>query len=69
MDEVYTTKQGDTWDIISYKAYGDCKYIGLLMQNNFNLLDTFIFSSGIEVVIPALPEEENGSIPDWRNDE
>lgn len=69
MDEVYTTIQGDTWDMISYKVYRDSKHIGLLMQKNFNLLDTFIFSSGIEVIIPALPEEENESIPDWRNDE
>lgn len=69
MDEIYITVQGDTWDIISYKVYGDSKYIGYLMQNNFDLLDTFMFSSGIEVYIPALTEEESDSIPDWRKDE
>ena len=31
----YTTVQGDTWDLISYKVYGSEKYIGNLMQANF----------------------------------
>ncbi|MGB8452726.1 MAG: tail protein X [Anaerocolumna sp.] len=62
----YITVQGDTWDLISYKAYGTSKHIGLLMQNNYNLLDTFIFSAGIEVIVPELTEEETGDLPDWR---
>lgn len=66
MDDYYITVQGDTWDLISYKVYGDSKYIGILMQNNFDLLDIFIFSAGTEVYIPQLTQEESEDIPEWR---
>lgn len=64
--DIYITVQGDTWDKISYNVYGSSKYIGLLMQNNFDLLDTFIFSAGTEVNIPELTETDSEDIPDWR---
>jgi len=64
--DIYITKQGDTWDLISHNVYGTSKYIGLLMQNNFNLLDTFIFGAGTEVNIPELSEEKSEDIPEWR---
>lgn len=63
---IYITSQGDTWDIISYKVYGSEKYIGLLMQNNFKLLDIFQFSSGVEVYIPEIAEDNVQNLPDWR---
>ena len=46
MDEnrIYTTVQGDMWDSIAYHFYGDVKYIGLLLQNNLDLLDLCFFS-------------------------
>jgi phage tail protein X len=62
----YITVQGDTWDMISFKVYGTSKYIGLLMENNYDLLDIFLFSAGIEINVPELPEEEENDIPDWR---
>ena len=64
--DTYITVQGDTWDMISYKVYGSSKYIGLLMESNYNLLDIFIFSAGVEVNVPELPEEEAADIPNWR---
>lgn len=30
--EQYTTVQGDTWDIIAKKVYGNEKYAGYLME-------------------------------------
>ncbi|WOO34952.1 tail protein X [Anaerocolumna sp. AGMB13020] len=62
----YITVQGDTWDMISFRVYGTSKYIGLLMENNYDLLDIFLFSAGIEINVPELPEEEENDIPDWR---
>lgn len=61
----YITVQGDTWDLISYKVYGSSKYIGLLMENNYDLLEIFIFSAGIEVNTPDLPEITD-DLPEWR---
>ena len=31
MDTTYTTRQGDQWDAIAKKVYGDEKYAGYLM--------------------------------------
>ena len=47
MDEnrIYTTVQGDMWDSIAYQFYGDVKYIGLLLQNNADLLEIYGFSA------------------------
>lgn len=62
----YITEQGDTWDKISFKVYGSSKYIGLLMESNYNFIDIFIFSAGYEVNIPELSEEQMEDIPEWR---
>ena len=42
-DKTYTTIQGDAWDAIAYKVYGDESYTGWLMQHNLPLLDTLVF--------------------------
>ena len=49
MASTYVTKQGDTWDLIAKKVYGAEKYLDHLMAHNFDLLDHFVFSAGIEV--------------------
>lgn len=65
-NRIYTTVQGDMWDSIAYEFYGDVKYIGLLLQNNTDLLDVFVFSAGTSVYIPELPEEDEEDVPEWR---
>lgn len=70
----YKTIQGDTWDGIAYKIYGDEKYTDFLMQNNFELLDIFVFKAGIIVKTPELPdsqsevEENYDEDYDWRTE-
>ena len=56
MESTYTTKQGDVWDKIAYEVYGDEEYTGWLMENNFPLLDTFVFDAGVVLQTPAPPE-------------
>jgi len=62
----YSTIQGETWDNIAFKAYGDEKYASFLMANNYPFLDILVFSSGTVLNIPELPEEEEGELPPWR---
>lgn len=62
----YITTQGDTWDFIAKKVYGDEKYLDYLMVNNFPLLDYFVFPAGVEVVTPILPKERMEELPSWR---
>ena len=70
----YKTIQGDTWDSIAYKIYGDEKYTDFLMQNNFELLDIFVFKAGTIVNTPELPdsqskvEENYDEDYDWRTE-
>ncbi len=63
----YTTVQGDTWDSIAYKAYGAGheSQAGTLMQNNWDLLDYFVFPAGIVVQIPEL-DTDTSDLPPWR---
>jgi len=67
MSKVYTTVQGDTFDMIAYKQLGDCKYTGELMEANRDLIDHFIFSSGEKVVIPDVEDLSIvKNLPPWR---
>lgn len=65
--EQYETVQGDTWDIIARKVYGDEKYAGFLMQHNWPQLETEIFPGGITLNIPELTEEADDDLPIWRD--
>lgn len=67
MASTYTTKQGDTWDAIAFAVYGDVAQVGFLMQNNFPLLDTFVFDAGVVLQTPELPESvTEATRPIWR---
>ena len=67
MANTYTTRQGDAWDALAFRVYGDEKYTGWLMQNNFPLLDTFVFGQGVVLQTPPPPEDdETAYMPIWR---
>lgn len=63
----YTTIQGDMWDLIAYKVYGNERYINLLLEANQKHRNTAIFSAGVVLTCPDihadyLPE----FLPPWR---
>lgn len=62
----YTAIQGDVWDLIAYKLYGDEKYMKNLVEANWKYIDTVVFSSGTLLNVPDLPEEEVDGVPFWR---
>ncbi len=66
MASTYETKQGDTWDLMAYDLYGDEKYMRYLMEANLPLLDIMVFSSGVKIYVPDLPEETDEDLPFWR---
>lgn len=68
MAKTYTTVQGDTWDLIAYKLYGEEKYMRYLIEANWPMLDVLIFSSGMVLTVPDLPEETDEDTPFWRSD-
>lgn len=62
----YTTIQGDVWDLIAYKLYGDEKYMKDLVEANWKYIDVVVFSSGTVLNVPEIPEEELEGAPFWR---
>lgn len=62
---MYVTRQGECWDEVAKAVYGSEKYVGILMQNNMELLDIAVFSAGTRIRTPELPKEEN-NVPPWR---
>ena len=69
MENTYTTKQGDAWDAVAHKVYGDVKVTGWLMQNNFPHLDIFVFDAGVVLQTPEPPEDDQlANLPIWRTE-
>ena len=63
----YTTKEGDTWDAISYRAYGDVKYMADIILANEGPVDVDL-PAGIVLKIP-IKEFANtniDSVPFWK---
>lgn len=61
----YTTMQGDTWDLISYRAYGSEFYTDDLFKVNLQYSDIAVFSAGLVIIIPDIVAEAPVSVPPW----
>ena len=66
--KTYTTTQGDTWDYISLKELGSETHTLLLLKSNPDRAKTNIFSAGIPLNIPDIPESTitADSLPPWK---
>ena len=62
----YITTQGDTWDFISFKAYGDEHHIDKLIKANPKYRNTTIFLANVELIIPELELERIDTLPPWK---
>ncbi len=70
----YITQQGDTWDYIAWRVYGDEYMETILLQANPQYLTTYLFEAGCRLWCPeaesvADEEEEEEEIPEWRRDD
>lgn len=63
---VYRTVQGDTWDMIAYKQLGSTYYTDRLVSANLKYREIFLFTAGIELVLPEIPETLSSSLPPWK---
>jgi phage tail protein X len=66
----YVSKQGDRWDIIAMKAYGDASLINGLIESNASVVISPIIPLGTRIIVPIL---ESGDIqidsellPPWK---
>ena len=66
MSNTYITKAGDCWDYIAFQQLGSCQYVNKLMDANRQLIDTSIFSAGVELILPDIEKKVHVALPPWR---
>lgn len=66
--KTYTTTQGDAWDYIALKEMGSEMHTHILLKANPDHAKTNIFSSGITLNIPDIPESTviADNLPPWK---
>ena len=64
----YTTKQGDTWDTVAFKAYGDATRINEIIAANPNVPITDQIAANTILNIPIIPEPtlDETLLPPWK---
>ncbi len=62
------TQHGETWDMISWRIYGDEHHVKKLMDANRKHRHVRIFSAGVKIRAPELdPDEQAAStLPPWK---
>ena len=66
MIKEYITKQGDTWDLIAYRVYGNEKYMTQLIEANTQYREVVFFSANIRLVVPSIKTPIPERLPPWR---
>lgn len=65
----YYTTQGDMWDGISKKVYGNEKYAGEIMKANPEYAEVYIFGAEVELNIPDIDLTPKPKLmPPWRSE-
>lgn len=66
MPNTYTTTQGDAWDSIAYKLWGEERLAHKLMQANPQHMDVLIFPAGVTLLVPhAEKKQKTFFLPPW----
>lgn len=68
MAKTYTTKLGDTWDVISLIAYNSELFTAELVKANWEHRDVGMFGAGIVLSLPtvSLARRDDTNLPPWR---
>lgn len=64
---LYSTVQGDTWDIISKKVYGTEFHTDVLMKSNPDFGHVLFFSANVQLIIPEIKQAQQfADLPPWK---
>lgn len=63
---VYKTIQGDTWDGIAVKVYGDEKYMNELFEANQAYREIIIFPANVSLSLPDIQTQTTTILPPWK---
>lgn len=66
----YITKQGDRWDTIAFKAYGDASLVNGIIEANTSIVISPTLEVGTRVIVPILESGEiqidSELLPPWK---
>jgi len=66
----YVVKQGDRWDTIAFKAYGDASLIEGIIEANLSVVISPVLEVGTRLVIPILEDGDiqldSELLPPWK---
>lgn len=63
----YVTKDGDRWDLIAQRAYGDPWAFEAIVAANPHVPIRPVLPGGIELMIPVRePKVETSDVPPWK---
>ena len=63
------TQQGDTWDILAKRSYGDERFMDVLIKANPTHQEVMFFSAGVILDVPAIDTSSNVhqmNLPPWK---
>jgi len=62
----YITIEGDTWDAIAYRHYGNAYRYAPILAANRHVPITPVLPAGLVLTIPVLPREpDTQNLPPW----
>ena len=64
----YVTIQGDTWDGIAFRLWGEERHMNRLMAANPDHADVLIFPAGLRLGVPEAPPPatlKTSELPPW----
>lgn len=66
MTKTYTTIQGDMWDLIAKRLYGDEAALNVLLEANQQYADTVVFPAGVVLKVSEYTAPVTSILPPWR---
>lgn len=67
MPKIYTTVEGDSFDLIALRFYRSDRLASLIMQANPDHMSTLIFDAGVKLSIPDRnTDAKPATLPPWR---
>ncbi|WP_409176664.1 tail protein X [Brevibacillus fortis] len=65
----YTTIQGDMWDTIAYRVFGNEYLMTELIDANPSHRNIVLFPAGVVLTIPEIADPEPDNLPPWKRGE
>lgn len=62
----YVTAEGDRWDLIAWRMYGDAYAFEEIVKANPHVPVRPVLPSGLRLLVPLRPRPTVGGLPPWK---